>query len=87
MVVKFPVIAVNVFINAVAKAKIFPVKFVTVVDANVEEPTAKKLLAASIPVFVEDPIFNELNAPVWAIKLVRVVLAKVVEPAVKFVIE
>ena len=43
-VVKFPVIAVKVLMNAVANAKIFPVKLVTVVEASVDEPLTTKFV-------------------------------------------
>ena len=79
VVVKFPVIAVRVFINAVANARIFPVKLVTVVDARVEEPVASKFPNDPIPETVVEPTTSALRAPFPAVKFVSVVLANVDE--------
>ena len=59
-----PVTAVIELRNAVAKAAILPVIFVTVVDARVEEPEIVKLAPAMLPVevildAVEDPMVDE----------------------------
>ena len=48
--VKFPVIAVSVFMNAVANARIFPEIFVTVVEAKVDDPETFKFVFAEIVV-------------------------------------
>jgi hypothetical protein len=85
-VVMLAVTAVREFINAVAKLKIFPRIFVTVVLPKVDEPVVKKLAATSVPVFVEEEDFSPVNAAFCPVIFVTVVDARVVEPAVKFVV-
>jgi hypothetical protein len=41
----------------------FPKIFVTVVEPSVEDPVVKKFPAVSIPVIVDDPLFNEVTFP------------------------
>ena len=76
-------IILNVFMNAVAKARIFPVIFVKVEEAKVDEPTVKKLAATSVPVLVEEAVFRDKTDPFWAVKFLRVVDPKVDDPIVK----
>ena len=82
IVVKFPVIAVKVLINAVAKAKIFPEIFVTVVLPSVEEPVVKIFPKAPIPVTVVEPRLSEIAFPFCATKLESVVEASVDDPEI-----
>jgi hypothetical protein len=63
-VAMFPVTAVRVLITAVTKAKIFPVRFVTVVEPRVDEPVVNRFPNAPIPVTVVEPELSEVTFPV-----------------------
>lgn len=47
----------------VCKAPIPATKFVSVVEPRVEEPTVKKFAATSVPVLVDEPVFNDNTFP------------------------
>jgi hypothetical protein len=74
------VLAVKVLRNEVANESILPVRLVTVVLPNVDDPTVKRLPNAPVPVTVVDPAIRAVTAPLPAVKLVKVVEAKVEDP-------
>ena len=66
----------------VAKAAMFPVTFVNVVEARVDDPVTSKFAAVSVPLLVDEPVISAVRTPVCAIKFVNVVDASVDEPVI-----
>ena len=71
------VLAINV-----ANAPMFPVMFVTVVEARVVEPVISKLAAVSVPLLVDELVIKAVSTAVCARRLVKVVEAKVELPVI-----
>ena len=65
----------------------FPVTFVRVVLANVEDPVTSKFADVRIPELVIEAEFKEVKAPLLAKKLAIVVEAKVEDPVAKIFVK